>query len=70
MVIGSTLNDVLAVSAPSKTELQDDEKTTAKAAKEPLSEQKVINSFHTKNLLCVIRLLIIKDPFEIKKLEC
>ncbi|KAK3782143.1 hypothetical protein RRG08_032899 [Elysia crispata] len=40
MVIGSTLNDVLAVSAPSKTELQDDEKTTSKAAKEPLSEQK------------------------------
>ncbi|GFN80997.1 ubiquitin domain-containing protein ubfd1-like [Plakobranchus ocellatus] len=40
MVIGSTLNDVLAVSAPSKTELQDDYKSTAKAAKEPLSEQK------------------------------
>ena len=41
MVIGSTLNDVLAVSAPSKTELQDDEKASASAAKEPLSEQKV-----------------------------
>lgn len=40
MVIGSTLNDVLAVSAPSKTQIQDEEKTSAKAAKEPLSEQK------------------------------
>uniref|UniRef100_A0A0B6ZHB9 Ubiquitin-like domain-containing protein n=2 Tax=Arion vulgaris TaxID=1028688 RepID=A0A0B6ZHB9_9EUPU len=40
MVVGSTLNDVLSVSAPSPKELQAEEKASAKAAKEPFSEQK------------------------------
>ncbi|XP_012940298.1 ubiquitin domain-containing protein UBFD1 isoform X2 [Aplysia californica] len=40
MVVGSTLNDVLSVSAPASKELQAEEKASAKAAKEPLSEQK------------------------------
>uniref|UniRef100_A0A2C9K227 Ubiquitin-like domain-containing protein n=1 Tax=Biomphalaria glabrata TaxID=6526 RepID=A0A2C9K227_BIOGL len=40
MVVGSTLTDVLSVSAPSTKELQAEEKATAKVVKEPLSEQK------------------------------
>ncbi|KAH9513000.1 Ubiquitin domain-containing protein ubfd1 [Bulinus truncatus] len=40
MVVGSTLTDVLSVSAPSSKELQAEEKATSKATKEPLSEQK------------------------------
>lgn len=40
MVVGSTLNDVLSVSAPSPKEIQA-EKASSKATKEPLSERKV-----------------------------
>lgn len=41
MVVGSTLNDVLSVSKPSPQELQETAKATV-AAKEPLSQQKVL----------------------------
>ncbi|CAL1545853.1 unnamed protein product [Lymnaea stagnalis] len=40
MVVGSTLTDVLSVSAPTPKDLQAEEKAAAKVAKEPLSEQK------------------------------
>ncbi|KAL8607334.1 Ubiquitin domain-containing protein ubfd1 [Nucella lapillus] len=41
MVVGSTLNDVLSVTAPSEKELKEEAKATAAASKEPLSQQKV-----------------------------
>ncbi|BFZ03575.1 hypothetical protein BsWGS_06613 [Bradybaena similaris] len=40
MVVGSTLNDVLSVSAPTPKDLQVEDKAAAKASKEPFSEQK------------------------------
>ena len=39
MVVGSTLNDVLSVTAPTEQEMKEAAKTTA--TKEPLSQQKV-----------------------------
>ena len=39
MVVGSTLNDVLSVTAPTEQEMKEAAKTTS--TKEPLSQQKV-----------------------------
>ena len=40
MVVGSTMNDVLSVSAPTAKEIQEEAK--AASSKEPLSQQKVL----------------------------
>ena len=47
MLVGSTVTDVLSVSAPDMKTLKEDEKKEQASGKEPLSKQKVSN-FSTK----------------------
>ncbi len=41
MLVGSTVNDVMSVTAPDPKVLKEEEKAAASASKEPISKQKV-----------------------------
>ena len=46
MLVGSTVNDVMSVSAPDMKALKEEEKKEKAAATEPLTKQKVNSIFH------------------------